>query len=265
MWCLAPITRSSTLILCAAPVLVFMGEGMLAQDAGTVSGTVTIVGGREGVPGVRIHVPGLTLSGVTDDQGRFQLGPVPAGRHEIRAELVGCRPVSWILDVPPAGDVAVQQLWLDGPAVTAARGSVAAGVASATRETALPFTVEWLDREQLAYDPARTIADLIRGAFPGVKVVQGSGLPGSPVSIQFRGPGTISGSQEPLVVVDGLITGGGLDDLDPYDVERVEVLKGSAAAAIYGARGQAGVIEITTKSGAAAGEDRCFLRRGPSS
>ncbi len=259
MWCLAPVKGSSTLILCASAVLVFMGEGTSAQDAGTVSGTVTVVGGGEGVPGARIRFPGLALSGVTDDQGRFQLGPVPAGPHEIRAELVGCRPASWTLDVPAAGGVTVQ-LWLDGPAVTAVRGSVAAGVASATPETALPFTVAWLDREQLAYDPGRTIADLIRGAFPGVKVVQGSGAPGSSLSIQLRGPGSISGSQEPLVVVDGLITGGGLDDLDPYDVERVEVLKGSTAASLYGARGQAGVIEITTKSGAT-GEDRCFIRR----
>ncbi|MDP2954812.1 MAG: TonB-dependent receptor plug domain-containing protein [Longimicrobiales bacterium] len=253
------------MILFAAAVLVFMGEGTSAQDAGTVAGTVTIVGSQEGVPGVRIHIPGLTLSGITDDQGRFQLGPVPAGRHEIRAELVGCRPLSWTLDGPVAGGV---RLWLDGPAVTAvmaAQGSVAAGVASATRETVLPFSVEFLDREQLAHDPAPTIADLIRGAFPGVKVVQGSGAPGSSLSLQFRGPGSISGSQEPLVVVDGLITGGGLDGLDPYDVERVEVLKGSAAAALYGARGQAGVVEITTKSGAAADEDRCFIRRERSS
>lgn len=259
---LTSIMRSSTRILCVAALLGFTGESTGAQDAGTVAGTVAIVKTGEGVPGVLVRIPWLTLSAATDDQGRFQLGPLPPGRHEIRAELVGCRAWSGTVDVPSAG-VAVR-LWVDGPAVTAERGSVAAGVASATPETGLPFTVEWLDREQLAHDPARTIADLIRGAFPGVKIVQGSGAPGSPLSVQFRGPGSISGSQQPLVVVDGMITGGGLDDLDPFDVERVEVLKGAAGAAFYGARGQAGVVEITTRSGAT-GKDRCFIRREGSS
>jgi len=152
---------------------------------------------------------------------------------------------------------------LDGPAIASSGPSVAAGVAGETPAAEVPFSVARLERSELAHDPGRSIADLIRGSFPGVKVVQGSGVPGSPISIQLRGPRSLSGSQDPLVVVDQVITGGGFDDLDPFDVERIEVLKGAAGAALYGARGQAGVIEITTRRAGTVAAPRCYLVGGP--
>ena len=90
--------------------------------------------------------------------------------------------------------------------------------------------------------------------------MQGSGLAGSQISIQFRGRRSISTPQEPLVVLDGVITGGGTIDINPRDVEDILVLKGSVASAHYGSRGQAGVIEITTRQGGT----RARARREPS-
>ncbi|MDH5589657.1 MAG: SusC/RagA family TonB-linked outer membrane protein, partial [Gemmatimonadota bacterium] len=84
----------------------------------------------------------------------------------------------------------------------------------------------------------------------GAKVVQGSGLPGSEPSFQLRGPTSITGSQTPLLVIDGVITNGGIADIDPADVESMEIVKGAAAAALFGSRASAGVIQITTRTGA---------------
>jgi TonB-dependent SusC/RagA subfamily outer membrane receptor len=90
---------------------------------------------------------------------------------------------------------------------------------------------------------------MLQGQVAGVRVVQGSGQPGTDPSILLRAPTSLLGSQSPLIVIDGVITQGKITDIDPFDVLRVEVLRGASAAASYGSRGQAGVIEITTKRG----------------
>ena len=251
-------------VLLALALAGLAAEGSLAQDTGTVSGTVTIAGRGEGMPGVRVAIPALGLESIVDMEGRYRFELLPPGQYEVRAEAIGCRAGSWVVYVPAGGRIDLS-LAVDGPAFASRPGLMAARTESPAGERETPYTVERLEARDLERNPARHIGGLIRGAFPGAKVVQGSGLPGSNVSIQFRGPRSLSGSQTPLIVVDGAITGGGLDDLDPFDVERIAVLKGPAASAMYGARGQAGVIEITTKSGAATVRDRCFLRREPSS
>ena len=83
-----------------------------------------------------------------------------------------------------------------------------------------------------------------------MRVVKGSGQPGQGGSILRRGPTTITGSQSPLIIIDGVITDNRLSDIDALDVETIEVVKGAAAASLYGSRAQNGVIQITTKRGA---------------
>ena len=240
-------------------VLIPAAGELAAQKAGTVQGKVTLGDLGGGVPGVRVRIPGVQLESMTDAQGMFRFDSVPAGAHEIRADVVGCQSGSWTVQVPPGPSVLY--LKLDGPAVAPLRELVAAGTAAAVSEAELTFTVHRLERSDVDYVSARTLADLIRGRFPGIKVVQGSGQPGERISIQFRGPRSISGSRAALVVVDGLVTEGGVDDLDPLDIQKIEILKGSAAAAVYGARGEAGVIEITTTRAAPDTSPRCFFSR----
>jgi TonB-dependent SusC/RagA subfamily outer membrane receptor len=236
--------------------LLAAGGALTAQQPGAVAGSVTLGEAGAGVPGARIRIPALELERTTDADGHFRFDAVPAGKHLIEADMVGCQSGSWTVEVP-AGLKAVH-LWLDGPAVAALRERVTAGQAAAVPAAELPFTVDRLERKDLERGAARTLADLLRGKFPGIKVVQGSGMPGEPISIRFRGPTSMAGDREPLIVVDGLITEGGVDDLDPRDIERVEILKGSAAAAVYGARGEAGAIEITTRRGTPP-PPRCFF------
>ena len=232
---------------------------LAAQSVHVLAGRVTHGNGETGVPGVRILIPGLQLETTTDAQGWFQFRTVPPGGHAIRAELVGCQSGAWTARVGTEPNEL--RLRLDGPAVAAFRERVAAGSASPVSEAELPFTVHWLERKDVNHAAARTLADLIRGRFPGIKVVQGSGQPGERISIQFRGRSSMTGSRAPLVVVDGLVTEGGVEDLDPRDIERIEILKGAAAAAAYGARGEAGVIEITMRNSAPQTAPRCFFTR----
>jgi len=246
-----------TLAAVALAVILPAAGPLAAQNVGSVVGMVTRGDAGAGVPGVRVRIPGLQRESVTDREGRFRFDSIPVGGHEVRADMVGCQSGAWTFRVP-AGVMALH-LRLDGPAVAALREMVAAGGASPVAEAELPFTVHRLDRRDMDHISARTLEDLIRGKFPGIKVVQGSGQPGARISIQFRGARSMSGSRSPLVVVDGLVTEGGVDDLDPLDIERIEILKGSAAAAGYGARGGAGVIEIMTRRGAPTTAPRCFF------
>lgn len=232
------------LLLLAAP------QGS-AQEVGSVAGRVlsTIAtGSSEGVPGVTVRFPSLRLQGVTDARGRFAFAAVPAGRHEIRVEVVGCEVETRAVEVRRGASAAVEFV-LDRPAVEIAP-VVVTGAPGEVSEVELPFAVGRVDAGEVERRSARTIADLIRGELPGARIVQGSGLPGSEVSIQLRGPGSITGERGPLVVVDGVVAAGGLVDLVPRDVRSIRVLKGAAAAALYGARGGAGVIEIATRRGA---------------
>ena len=249
--------RRSTLAVVVLAVIVPAARPLAAQNMGSVVGMVTRVDAGAGVPGVRVRIPGLGRESVTDGEGAFRFDSIPAGRHEIRADMVGCQSGAWTVQVPVGG--MALRLRLDGPAVAALREMVAAGGAAAVAEAALPFTVHRLERRDMDHISARTLEDLIRGKFPGIKVVQGSGQPGERISIQFRGPSSMTGGRAPLVVVDGLVTEGGVEDLDPLDIERIEILKGAAAAALYGARGGAGVIEMTTRRGAPTTAPRCFF------
>ena len=237
-------------VVAGMALLVLSAPEVYAQDVGGVAGRVfSTIGSQTGdpVPGVTIRLPGLRLETETNDEGRFEFLTVPAGRYEIRAEILGCQLGSRTVAVRE-DEVVDVNFSLSQP-VIAIPGLVVSGLGTEPSEFELPYSVGRLDPAKLERHPGRTIADLLRGEFPGVKIMQGSGLAGSQISIQFRGRRSISTPQEPLVVLDGVITGGGTIDINPRDVEDILVLKGSAASAHYGSRGQAGVIEITTRQG----------------
>src|SRR5438876_427300 len=91
----------------------------------------------------------------------------------------------------------------------------------------------------------------IQGKVPGAEIVSASGRPGAQPAVLLRGPTSLNGQgrgQDPLYIVDGIIVNGGLPDINPEDIDNVEVVKGAAAASLYGSRAANGVINITTKS-----------------
>lgn len=217
-----------------------------AQDTGSLAGQAVYSGGGPVLPGVQIIFPDLGLNADTDSEGRFQLAAVRPGEHRLLVYALGCELATRTVEVEPgkATRVTVQV----GPRAFALDELVVTGTASERPRAELPFAVEELSGSELRTGTAAgSIANLLRG-IAGGRVVRGSGLPGQEADILLRGPASLGGAeQHPLVVVDGIIAGHSTAGIDPMDVERIEVLKGAAAAAHYGSRAQGGVIEITTK------------------
>ena len=225
-----------------------------AQQVGTVTGTVVDSGNGQPIAGAQVYLPGLQLGALSNAQGRFLIVNVPVGRREIRAELIGRTTATQTVDVQ-AGQAAQVNFVMESRAISL-EGVVVTGVAAATPRTQLAFTVEQVKVDQNLVASSLNVGSMIQGKMAGAKIIQANAQPGEAPSIQLRGPKSIMGSQDPLIIVDGVISRGSLADIDPNDIESIEVVKGAAAASLYGSRAQAGVLEITTKRGLGLSEGR---------
>jgi TonB-linked SusC/RagA family outer membrane protein len=232
-----------------AVLLAIIPAPVRAQGVGTVTGLVTDQSSTQPIAGAQVYLPGLQLGALSNAQGRFLILNVPSGQREVRAELIGRQTVSQSVNVQAGGTVQVNFV-LESRAISL-EGVVVTGVAAATPRAQLAFTVDEVEVDPVTVASSINVGSMIQGRMAGAKIIQSNGQPGEAPSIQLRGPKSISGSQEPLIIVDGIISRGSLADIAPNDIERIEVVKGAAAASLYGSRAQAGVIEITTKRGAA--------------
>lgn len=233
-------TRGALALLLA---LLARADALAAQPTGELTARVTYAGTGEPIEGVLVVLPGLALGRLTDGSGQVRFADLPAGSHDFRVTLLGCMLDAREVRVEPAArrdlDLVLR------PPVLDVSGLVVTGVAGELAPAETPFVVDRLEGGR-SDAGEQSLAELLRGQFAGVRVVSGSGQPGDAPSIQLRGPTSIRGSQGPLIVVDGVITSG-MVEVGSLDVQSVNVLKGAAAGAAYGSRGQAGVIEITTR------------------
>jgi len=241
----------------------------------TLRGTVTDAAGGGTLPGVNVSVPGTTVGTTTDANGQYAL-TLPAGTRQVRFSFIGYRTVA--LDLADGQSTANVALEAD---VLGLDEVVVSGVATSVRRANAAISVETISARDLAeITTTQTFGDAISGKVPGAVVSQYTGAPGGGMSIRLRGISTINGSAQPLFIVDGVIynndavanginaitaaaAGGNasnqdnpvnrIADLNPEDIESIEILKGPSAAAIYGARASNGVVIITTKRGATTG------------
>jgi TonB-dependent starch-binding outer membrane protein SusC len=236
-----------------------------AQDRGNIAGTVVAEGTAQPLQGVQVSVPALGISQVTDERGRFLLVNLPQGNVTVRFALIGYGSATRTVAVTASTadvrvELATDPLLLDELIVvgygTQLRRNVAGAVSSMRPET------------ETAEVPATSVNEIMRGRLAGVQVVQNSGTPGAAMTVRVRGSSSISGGNDPLYVIDGVpmtqanpsafsfgFGGQSLDavsDLNPSEIESIEILKDASAAAIYGSRASNGVVLITTKRGAAA-------------
>lgn len=243
-----------------------------AQDVGPQTGTIagTVTSQETGAPlaGAAVAVVGTRLETATGADGRYAIAQVPPGSYRIRARLIGYGSVVDTGVVVTAGQTATADMVLPQQAVqletvvaigyaTIQRKDLTGAVASASGEDVL-----------LKAAPTSAVSNALQGKAPGVQVVVNSGIPGSGASVRVRGTASISANSEPLYVVDGLpaMQGTGsdnptynpLNEIDPNDIESVQILKDASATAVYGSRGANGVILINTKRGQR-GEDRLTL------
>ena len=221
-----------------------------AQATGNVTGVVTDSATARPLGDVQIAIEGTRLGAVTDAAGRYMIVGVPAGVRHVDARRIGFQPGSARNVTVTAGGTASADIQLHA-AVLNLEAVVSTGVVDPTSGTRVPFTVGRVDAASLPV-PATNALESIQGKMSGVTVVP-SGQPGSGTNILLRAPTSISKSNSPLIVVDGVIQsssfGASSADLEAMDIESIEVVKGAAAASLYGSRAQSGVIQIRTRRG----------------
>ena len=242
---------------------------ILSAQAMTVSGTVSDAQTGEALLGAQVFVKGTFVGTTTDDNGAFSLD-IESGATLVvnyigyKSQEVGVSEGQALLSVQLDPDVLKQ----DEVVVT--------GLASSVKRRNLATAVAKVSGDELNGSPSQSLDQALGGKFAGVHIRRNTGAPGGGMSVNLRGVATIAGETQPLYVVDGIIvnnfanqsgldvvsaaTGAGsprpqgqpsnrIADINPNDIESVEVLKGASAAAIYGAKASNGVIIITTKRG----------------
>ena len=240
------------LLLTFAVVFVMFIQTLQAQDR-TISGKVTSIEDGSALPGVNVVLKGTTSGAVTDIDGNYSLN-VPADASTLVFSFIGLATEEVeigsrsVIDVQMSSDV------------TQLTEVVVTGVAVGTSTKKLGFALSKIDEEALEKVPATDPGNALRGKAAGVTIVQPSGNPATSASIRLRGSTNISGSQSPLILVDGIITNGSLNDINMEDVASMEVIKGAAASSIYGSLASNGVIQIITKRGSKKGKPVITLR-----
>jgi TonB-linked SusC/RagA family outer membrane protein len=237
-----------------AGLLALFGAGanpVAAQQAGTIQGLILDQTSNRPLPGAEVHIQGTDLRMITNEQGRYLIMNVPAGTHTLRVELLGYNTVTRQFTAT-AGQTTTVNVTLD-PTAIALRELVVTGVSGGAVERAkVPFSVSRLDADQMPVQGVNPLSQM-QGRVPGANIAAISGRPGTAPSVILRGPTSINAQgrgQEPLYIVDGVVLGGSIADLNPADIESVEIVKGAAASTLFGSRAAAGVIQITTRRGA---------------
>jgi len=129
---------------------------------------------------------------------------------------------------------------------------VVTGVAEGTSRKKLTFALTKVTNDQINTVPGTDASQTLRGKVAGIQISQSSGNSGA--TVYLRGAKSVSGNIEPLLVIDGFVTALTLSDLNPQDIESIEVVKGAAASALYGTRGEGGIIQVLTKKGKGTGK-----------
>jgi len=236
-------------MVAALALLVAGASTAWAQDA-VVRGTITSDRG-EPIAGANVVVEELRIGVVTSATGQYTLN-VPGARVRaqqvvVRVRAIGFKPNSKSITLTPGEQAVDLTLGYD---VNLLEAIVVTGTQEGTEANKVPFTVNRVDASQLPVAMSNPLTQL-QGKVPGANIVSASGRPGSQPAVLLRGPTSINASgrgQDPLYIVDGVIINGNLSDLNPRDIENVEVVEGAAGASLYGARAGNGVINITTKS-----------------
>lgn len=240
--------RLKTYLGASVTLLLVASTPALAQT-GRITGLVTQEETSQPLEGAAVSLAGTNLGALTRTDGRYLILNVPPGSHTLRVELIGHATVERAITVS-AGQMTTANAVLAIQAI-ALREVVVTGVAAGTQKVNVPFTIEQLRAVDLPV-PQLDAATALQGKVPGVTVFRGSGRPGEAPSILLRAPKSIDASgrsQDPLIIVDGVILGASMVDIDALDIETIEVVKGAAASSLYGSRAEAGVIQITTKRG----------------
>lgn len=250
--------------------LLLLSAGTAESQVRQISGRITNSQTDQGVSEATIAVLGTQIVAQAGNDGRFSLN-APEGDATLVVRSIGYRRRQLTV---PAGQTSVDVALEPDPFKL--EEIVITGQATGVEKRNLPNAVATVDAGELTRAPTPTLESALQGKIPGATIQANSGAPGGGLQVNLRGVSTIIGDLEPLYVVDGIAVsdvaipnganavtqaqaGGNprnqdnavnrIADLNPDDIERIEVLKGASAAAIYGSKATNGVVIITTKRG----------------
>jgi len=255
------VSRSGQIVL--APAAPDPPRPPNEEQGAAVAGQVVDAHARP-LNGARVSLVGATMERSTDVVGRFRLEPVPAGEIRLRVVMIGYQPLEQSVR---SGDLNIR-IVLTEMAVNLDE-VIVTGTPGAVQRRSLGNAVTQIKAsEAVEIAPIKDVGQLLNGRAPGVTVSFGSGTVGSGPQVSIRGISSVVLSTHPLVYVDGVrvdnsvATGPSgfpgaqvvsrLNDIDPQDIESVEIIKGPAASTLYGTEAANGVIQIITKHGSQA-------------
>lgn len=218
-------------------------QAMAQNETFSVSGRVTDAEAGVGLPGVTVILKGTTTAAPTDAQGNYTIN-VPNGSGTLVYSYIGYKPQEIPINRRSTINV---KLGIDAKALDEV---VVIGYGT-QRAEAVTGSVASISAEEITKVQSGNITQALQGRLPGVEFAQSSSQPGASMQIRIRGTRSISGGNDPLVVLDGIPFPGSISDLNPNDIKSVDILKDASATAIYGSRGANGVVLVTTKTGKA--------------
>ena len=232
----------------------------LPAEGQVITGRISDAHNGRAIAAVRVSLSGSSLGALSEGNGKYRIQNVPAGTHTASVQRLGYRPASQVVEVAQGQAVELdfelesQGLSLDAVVVT--------GTAGGSRARAVGHLVERVDVPDLLSEAAvSTVEDVLTGRIPGVMMIGSPNSAGDGAQIRIRGSASMSLLGDPIFYVDGvrMISDRGfvqrysatsrLNDIDLRDIESIEVIKGPAAATLYGTEASNGVIQIVTKRG----------------
>ena len=246
-------------------------RSLVAQSTGTIRGRVTDAGNGQPIPAATVSVTGRTQGAVTSSNGEYTLSGIAPGSVQVTARRIGfarnTRSVTVSAGAETRVDIALTA------SVTTLDAVVTTGTGGSSEKRTLGNSITQIDvADVTAKNTVVNVTEVLQAKSPGVTILPGSGVPGTAGEIRIRGASSLSG-YKPVVYIDGIrfniddlggfaATGGGtaglaqstqvtsaLNNLNPNDIESIEIIKGPAAATLYGAEAANGVIQIITKKG----------------
>ncbi|MFC3561479.1 SusC/RagA family TonB-linked outer membrane protein [Pedobacter jamesrossensis] len=238
----------------------------------TITGKVTEASSKDAIPGAVVKILNTTLTTSTTANGSYSFAvDLSAGKYQIQISYVGYKTLTQTVELGSSDQVQLNGA-LSGDAVGLDE-VIVTGTSQGTTRKQLGSYVSTVKGDDLNKAPSGNALASLQGKTPGAQISQNSGDPAGGISVRLRGVSSVNSSSEPLYIIDGVIvnnsttrvtnTSGNYDggnfvgsigqnrmvDISPSDIDHIEVLNGAAAAAIYGSRANAGVIQIFTKRG----------------
>lgn len=221
-------------------ILLFLTSTSVFAQKVTITGTVTDENGSP-LPGATVRVKGIAQGTTTGADGKYSVD-VSSTNVTLVFSFVGYT----AKEIPVQNQTSINVSL--APDILGLQEVVVVGYGT-QKKSDITGTVASLPKERLEMAPNLNITQAIQGSIPGVMVSTSTSGAQPSQTILVRGRNSITANNDPLIIVDGIPYGGTITDINPNDVESIEVLKDASAAAIYGSRGANGVILITTKGG----------------